>query len=158
MNATLLTLWMKARRLNQADLARAAGISRQAVARWFQKTGTVQLRAHHFMALSDRLGVAPQDLMGAAPELSDIVMRQRLSTKFLWDHLFPSLEDFIVALARFDERATARYIQVEGLFAGEKTWGKKIWTAFPRLAPLIHPVRRTQLEALWTYMQSQTAP
>jgi transcriptional regulator with XRE-family HTH domain len=158
MNATLLTLWMKARRLNQADLARTAGVSRQAVARWFRKTDTVQLRAPHFMALCERLGVPPADLTGSAPELSDANTRQRLTTVFLWDHLFPTLEDFIVALARFDERAAARYIQVQGLFAGDKIWGKKIWAAFPRLAPFIHPARRAQLEVLWTYMQSQTVP
>lgn len=146
MRPRLFSILLALRRLNQSDLARAAGVSRQAVSRWSR--GKAGLRARHLLNLCRSLGIRPEQLDLESPLLENDNEWQRTETLYCWDRLYPSLEEFVAALAREDPRALARVVQVDGIFAAEKIIGPKIWKLFPKLAPFVHPTRRRELETM----------
>ena len=103
MTSRLIALILASRRINQSDLARAAEVSRQAVSRWL--SGKAGLRASNLFKLCRNLGLDPQLLLSENPLLSDADHWKRLEALYCWDQLFPSLQEFIVALSREDVRA-----------------------------------------------------
>ncbi len=80
-----------------------------------------------------------------------------LEVSLLWDHLYPDIDQFALALAAGEPRALARFVQAYGLYAAESALGAVAWQAFPVYKRHIHPVRRRQLETLWTWHESRTA-
>jgi transcriptional regulator with XRE-family HTH domain len=142
---------MQVRDLSQSDLARYAGVTRQAASLWFRSSGPINVQSRHLEKLSAALGVSMDELARPLPVLDDESIAGLLSTALLWDKLFPSLRDFAIAAARGEERALARLAQVYGLYAAERMAGRRIWNDFPRYKRHIHPVRRRELERLWDY-------
>lgn len=156
MNVSTLSTLMKARGLSQSDLARRAGVTRQAASLWFRSADPrqVNVQSRHLEKLSQVLAVSMDDLARPLPALADESTKSSLETALLWDRLFPSLDDFAIAVARGEERALARLVQVYGLYAAERMAGRRVWKDFPRYKRHIHPVRRRELERLWDHESS----
>jgi len=142
------------RGLNQSDLARVAGVTRQTVSHWFsQKEGTVNLYARHLGNLARVLGTSVEQLSQPLPILGDSNEREKWESEFLWDSLYPDLETFIAGLIRGQRPALARLVQVVGLYEGEKIAGKQVWRKFFAYKSLIHPTYRKQAEIIWKTAQ-----
>ncbi len=75
----------------------------------------------------------------------------------LWDHLYPDVEEFAIAVKAGEPKAVARFVQVFGLYAAESVLGPAAWLSFPEYKRHIHPVRRQELETLWTWHETRTA-
>ena len=135
----------------QSDLARMAGISRQAVSRWFrQGRPEIELRASHLQKLSRALGVSMDELSMPLPCLQSPEERAALSAGLLWDRLYPDVGSFAAALVRGEERAVARLVEVYGLFLSARMLGRAVWVRFAQYKKYLPPVLRRQLEELWT--------
>jgi transcriptional regulator with XRE-family HTH domain len=144
-----LKFYAAAQGIRQAELARRAGVSRQLVSHWFRHTpgSSLNIRSDHLRRLAEALGVSMEALQ-KPPPLSTL-QRQIATAELLWDHLYPSLEDFARALVRGHPDALARAVQVYGLFGGEKLAGKRIWKKFPLFKQKIHPAYRKKAEIIW---------
>jgi transcriptional regulator with XRE-family HTH domain len=155
MNVRTLKALLKRKGWSQSELARQVGVSRQAVSLWFQRD-EVNLQSRHLIRLGRVLGSPVEDLTEPLP-CFDPEMHARTRTALLWDRLYPDLDDFALALNSGDPRALARFVEVYGLFAAEKTLGPAAWTRFPDYRRLIHPARRRELETLWEWHKDRTA-
>lgn len=122
MNVPTVKALLKARGWSQSELARRVGVSRQAVSLWFQRE-EVNLQSRHLIRLGRVLGTRVEDLTESLP-CFDPEIHARIRTTLLWDRLYPDLDDFAVALNSGDPRALARFVEVYGLFAAEKTLGR----------------------------------
>ena len=145
------------RRLNQSDLARAAGVSRQSVSQWFHESSSrfVNIQTKHLLAIADALDVSADVLLRPLPLLADESMSTIETTKLLWDKLYPDIVSLINAALDGRNDAVARFVQVYGLFSAAKMLGPKVWREFPRYKRYLKPARRVELERLWTFRQSQ---
>lgn len=135
-----------------ADLARRAGISRAAVSRWYregERGGVVNVETRTLMRLAAALGLSP------AVFLQKRILLAPFRTRFLWDGIYPDMEDFVKALAQYRQVAVARLVQVLGLAEVRKILGKKIVKDFTRYKKFIKPARRRQLEVVWPLYASQ---
>ena len=155
MNVRTLQALLKARGWTPAKLEGGVGVSRQAVSLWF-RVEEANLQSRHLIRLSQVLGVSVEDLATPLPCFEPEIHAQLRAT-LLWDRVFPDLDDLAVALNDRDPRALGRFVEVSGLFAAEATLGSFVWTEFPNYKRHIHPVRRTELETLWVWHESQKA-
>ena len=142
------------RGLRQSDLARMAGISRQAVSLWFQKgrEGSVPVRAEHLVRLCRALGLSVDDLMVPLPETGD------LEASLLWDRLYPNVFALIAAAADGEGRALARVVQVHGMLVAARLFGRKVTRDFQRYKRYIHPTRRGECEQVWKTISNPPSP
>lgn len=155
MDRNTLTTLMRARGLSQSELARGVGVSRQAVSLWLKQGPIVQVRGVHLIAVARLLRKRPEQLVEPLP-LREANQRAALSAKLLWDRLYPSIDDFAIALTQREPRALARLVEVYGLYAAAKIAGAAaVWRGFPDYARFIPPVRRHQLEDLWSWKSSR---
>lgn len=155
MNVRTLQALLKARGWTRAELARRVGVSRQAVSLWFRGE-EANLQSRHLIRLSQVLGVSVEELAKPLPCFEPETHAQLRAT-LLWDRVFPDLDDLAVALNDRDPRALGRFVEVYGLFAAEATLGSSVWIEFPNYKRHIQPVRRTELETLWVWHESQKA-
>jgi transcriptional regulator with XRE-family HTH domain len=151
---TLETL-LKARGMSRSELARRVGVTRQAVSLWFQQE-TANIQSRHLLRVSEVLGVSAEELVRPLPCFEPDI-HGRLRAALLWDRLYPDLDDFVLALNVSDARALGRFVEVYGLYAAQKTLGKSVWKSFPKYKKHIHPTRRRELEALWSWHESRKA-
>jgi len=151
MNVQTVRVLSKLRRKSQADLARIAGVSRQAVSQWFKASGhaEVDVLSSHLKRLSDGLSAPADLLLRPLPVLGDGAAVRKLEATLLWDNLYPDLGDFAIALVRSESPALARLAQVFGLYRASKIAGRKVWDRFHEYKRQIRPVRRQQLERIW---------
>lgn len=146
------------RKLNQSDLARAAGVSRQRISQWLHDApadGFVNIQTKHLLSIAKALGIQPGALLRSLPLLCDEQRLKGETAKLLWDRLYPDLTSLLVAGLERQPQALARVVQVYGLFASAKLFGGRVWRDFDTYKQFIHPVRRKELECLWQYRQSQ---
>ncbi|MBI3299751.1 MAG: helix-turn-helix transcriptional regulator [Elusimicrobia bacterium] len=139
---------MLTRGLSQSDLARLAGVSRQAVSLWLREESPADMRVSHLLNLARALGVGAGDLVEPLPVL-DPGDEGRAVAELLWDGLYPGLGEFCAAIARDEDRALARLVQVYGLYRAAGAAGGNVWASFPRYKRLIKPARRQGLERVW---------
>ena len=145
----VLKILSKLRHLSQSDLAKMAHISKQAVSLWFQKEKDfINIQSTHLQNLAEALKLNSHDLLKPLPCIKD-------EASLLWDHLYPSLEDFVIALVQHKPKALSRLVEVYGLFQSQNMMGKIIWTLFPKYKKYLPPIRRKQCEALWHLQQNQ---
>ena len=166
MDQMALRALMSVRNLSQAELARAAGVSRQAVSSWLksrQPQGdsgsssgcrTVQIRADTLRNLSEKLQVSYEFLVKRFPLADNPAMRRNLTAEFLWDALYPSLEDFAVAIIRGEFNALARLTQGLGLCESAALAGRLVWRKYPRFKKYLLPQRRAECEQIWNLQTS----
>lgn len=157
MNIKTLKTISQLRRLSRVEIARLAGVSRQAVSLWFKKAGQtseVSLHSRHLKKLATGLGVHVDDLLHTLPVLEEPTSRKRLETLLLWDHLFSDLESFFVCLVQGDLRALARLVQVFGLFKASKIVGLRVWHRFHAYKIYLRSERRKELEQIWRVQKS----
>ena len=155
LNVKSLEALLKARGWTRAELARRIGISRQAVSLWF-RAREANLQSRHLIRLSQVLGVSVEELARPLP-CFERATHARLSATLLWDRAYPDLDDLALALNAREPRALGRFVEVYGLFAAEATLGSFVWGEFPAYKRHIHPVRRRELETLWTWHESRIA-
>ena len=159
MDQMALRALMSVRNLSQADLARAAGVSRQAVSSWLRpgsssRCRTVQIRSETLLNLCEKLNAPYEFLVKSFPLSDNPAMRRSLTAEFLWDSLYPSLEDFAAGIIRGEFNALARLTQVLGLFESAALAGRSVWKKFPRFKRYIMPQRRTECEQIWNLQTS----
>ncbi len=156
---------MKLRGLSQSDIARISGVSRQAVSLWFTNKGkldklqgansdsdnncSIQVRSQTLLKLAQGLDVPIESLLmpfsfGDNPTIT------QLKAEFLWDKLYPSIEEFVIGLIHAEHQALARLVQCLGLFESASLIGKKVWRSFPHYKKYILPQRRRECENIWT--------
>jgi len=160
MNVTTLKALADSRGLNQSDLARMAGVTRQRVSQWFvgqPVNGSVNLGSASLKALADGLGVTADDLLVALPLLEQPERLSRETANLLWDGLYPDLVSFAIDVGRGLPEAVARLVQIYGLYASARMAGKSVWTGFPKYKKYLHPARRKELEVLWKLRMSPTS-
>jgi transcriptional regulator with XRE-family HTH domain len=145
----------KARGWTRAELARRVGVSRQAASLWC-RAEEANLQSRHLLRLGHVLGVPVEELARPLP-CFDPETHAQLRATLLWDRLFPDLDDLALALRAGDPGALGRLVEVYGLFAAEATLGPFVWVQFPHYKRYIHPARRVDLEALWTWHESRQA-
>lgn len=145
-----LKIIMAARRLKAADIAKLSNVSRACVCKWFKtKDGVCNIETRTLLNLAKNLKVSPEELLKNSNELS------QLSTRFLWDSLFPNMETFVTALSQDNLIAMARLVQVLGIHDSIKVSGNHILKLFSRYKKYIKPVRQSELEILWKLYLSQ---
>ncbi len=149
MNVETLKAIARARRLNQSDVARLAGVSRQAACLWWHQTGEANVQFKHLRRLATALGVSLDDLAGPLPLLDDEQARAEAETELLWDRIYPDLTSFAGALLAGEPPALARLVQAYGLFGAEKIIGKRVWRDFPGYRNGIPPALRAKYEVVW---------
>jgi transcriptional regulator with XRE-family HTH domain len=137
-----IKLLCRLRGLRQSDLARKAGITRQAVSLWFRKgrRGEVPVRSDHLVRLCQALEIGIDDLMTPLPESDD------LEASLLWDRLYPDVFALVAAASSGEPRALARLVQVHGLLVTARLFGRRVIGDFHRYKRYIHPTRREQCE------------
>jgi transcriptional regulator with XRE-family HTH domain len=150
MNVDTLRAYLRARGITQAELARRVGVSRQAVSAWLQ-TEDASVRGRTLLRVAAALGVSAEALDRPLP-----VDEASLKPVYLWDHLYPDLVAFAIALNRREPEAIARLVQVHGLFAAERIIGKGVWARFGEYRQFIHPARRHELDTLYEWKQKPT--
>ena len=140
---------MSVNNLRAADIAKLAKISRAAVSKWFRQPAEwVNVESSTLMRLASSLGITPDLFLKKTPDLSP------WQTRFLWDHLYATMEKFIRALDTGESPALARLVQVTGFFYARHILGKKVVRDFPQYKQFIKPVRRRHLEILWPLYSS----
>jgi transcriptional regulator with XRE-family HTH domain len=155
--ASTLAVIAQSRGLSQADLARAAGVSRQAVSKWFRNPRSrVALRSDHLKRLADTLGVSADVLLSELPGLTPRE-RDDLAARLLWDGLYADVDELLVALLRSEPRAVARVVEAYGLYRSAKMLGKRVWKDYPALARYIHPARRNGLDVIHEWRTRQVS-
>lgn len=155
MNIATLSTLAAASRVSQSELARLAGVSRQAVSLWFGSgRGEVDVRSGHLKRLAEGLHIKADRLLHDLPGL-DPASRRTLHAELLWDRLYPDLDQFLAALVRNEPRALARFVQIFGLYRSAAILGDVVWRDFPCFARFIHPGWRRGFEALWRWRQAK---
>lgn len=156
-NIQTLKAFAALRHMNQSDLARVAGVSRQAVSLWFKgaSSGFTNIQTKHLLAVANALGVSADDLLRPLPLLDDESAMNRETTKLLWDKLYPDIVSLVLAALEEKRDAVSRFVQVYGLYTSAKLFGPSVWREFPRYKKFIKPIRRSELEKLWQFKQIQ---
>ncbi|PIT98777.1 MAG: hypothetical protein COT74_13870 [Bdellovibrionales bacterium CG10_big_fil_rev_8_21_14_0_10_45_34] len=156
MNLATLKALAKIKGLRQSDIAVRAGLSRQAVSKWWnQKSHCVDVLAKTHERLAKSLGVSMETLSNPLPVVDEKKLKKKMEVQLLWDKLYPDIEGFSRGLVVGRPEAFARLVQVFGLFASEKIVGKQIIHQFPKYKKIIHPARRRTLEIVWNEIQNQ---
>lgn len=156
MNLTTLKAFAQSRGLNQSDLARAAGVTRQRVSQWLSDdslNATVNIRSDHLSHLADELNVSANELLRTLPMIDDSTESRVEATDLLWDRLYPDLIALAIDAGRGRQVAIARLVQVYGLFATARMLGTVVWKKFPTYKKFLHPTRRKELEHVWELHQ-----
>ncbi|TPW21444.1 MAG: Uncharacterized protein FD126_675 [Elusimicrobia bacterium] len=153
MEKNALLLLMLVRGLSQSDLARLAGVSRQAVSLWFKGGGSADMRVSHLLNLCRGLGLGVDDVVAPLPKLPPETERA-MRVDYLWDALYPDLPALGAALARQDDKALARLVQADGLYRAAAAVGTAVWERFPVYKRHIKPQRREGLERIWELEKS----
>ncbi len=125
-----------------------SGVSRQAVSLWFKAGERVNIKTDSLEKLVNALGIDPAFLLNPLP----LLKKENLDiyrTKLLWDRLYSSLDDFFIAIIRWDKRAIARFVQAFGLYTSAQAFGKRIWDLYPTIKKFVHPARRKELDLIW---------
>lgn len=155
MNIQALSCVASLKHHTHSDLARMAGVSRQAVSLWFKHAkvtgGDINIHTQALKRLAAGLRVSVDLLL--SPVLSE-EKRHTLTATLLWDRLYPSIESFALALIHLDPVAIGRLTQVYGMYTAEKVIGTKVWTLFPTYRQFINPTRRKECEKIWDLEQS----
>lgn len=155
MNRSTLKSLSRIKGIRQADIAAMAGVSRQAVNRWWttdeENLNVLSITQER---LAESFGVTMEVLSRNLPVVSNKSQRKKIETQLLWDKLYPDLERFACGVVVGHPEALARLVQVFGLFSAEKIAGKQVWKKFPQYKNKIHPGRRRTLEAVWNEMQN----
>jgi transcriptional regulator with XRE-family HTH domain len=134
-----------------------AGVSRQAVHKWFASASTeIDVRSTHLQKLAAGLGVAADVLLRPLPGLTP-KERQDLSALLLWDWLYSDLDQFLIAVVRREARALARLVEAMGLYRAEQIAGRAAIEDLPTFARYIHPARREGLLRLWHWKSNRAA-
>ena len=153
MNTQVLQIILKLRGLSQSDLARMAQVSRQAASLWFKKEVNINIQSSHLSKLAKALNLKIDDLCDPLPLLEETSQKKELEVSLIWDHLYPSLQDFVIALVQKKPRALSRLVETYGLFQSEKIIGKMVWTKFHEYKKNLPPIKRKQCEQLWNLNQ-----
>lgn len=157
MNTAVLRLIMKSHHINQSKLASLCGVTRQAVSLWFKELAgggrEIHLKTKYLLRLSQAFSVRLEDLLAPLPLLEERSIARILETTFIWDRLYDSLEDFLIATIRREPPAVARFVQVLGLFQGAKILGRFVWSDFQRYKNHLQPVRKKECEMIWKLQQ-----
>lgn len=154
MDMSALRIIMKARGLSQSDLARLAGVSRQAVSLWFSSDERPQVRSRHLENLSLALGLSIDDLVWPLPLLENEEGRRRLGAELNWDKMYPDAEDFLIAVCRGEPKALARLVEAYGLCSCARMAGSAVLARFPEYKRFLPPALRRDLEPLWNMRES----
>ena len=153
MYANTLRVILSLKNMKPAELARLAGITRQAVSKWFNASKQINAEWITITKVAGALQIAPSILSKDLFQSLSAENKLTYHSLLLWDHLFDSIESFAIALTKKDAKAVGRYVQVFGIFAAEKIFGKWVFKKFRQYSPYIHPVRRRELEKLCQTLQ-----
>ena len=147
---SVLKAVMARRDHSQADIARAAGVSRQAVSHWFASEGDFRnVHVATLLKLSDSLEIDPAELLKPLAGMDDPAAVRRLTVEFCWDRAYPDIYRFLAALADAEPRATARFVESRGIYAAAAVLGHRMWDDYAGLRTLLPPVRRAEVDTVW---------
>lgn len=149
MYLSVLKAVMAKRGCSRADVARAAGVSRQAVSLWFRAGGDFcNVHAATLMKLCAALAIDPAELLKPLPGISDAGAVRRLEAEFCWDRAYPDVYRFLAALADAQPRAVARFIESRGIHEAASAVGQRVWSDYAALRQLLPPIRRAEVDTI----------
>ena len=140
------------RSLNKAEIAHLAGVSKAAVTKWFEQgkqSDFVNVETKSLLQLAKGLNVDVKLFLSERGRL------QPYQTSFLWDLLYPNMENFLKAVVQKKLLALARMVEVLGLHDAQYVAGDSVIKKFSDYKKFIKPVRREQLEVLWQILFQQ---
>ena len=150
MYLSVLKAAMAKKGYRQSDVARAAGVTRQAVSLWFAQHRDFQnVHVATLLNLSESLGIAPAELLQPLPVVSDRSAARRLYAEFCWDRCYPDIYGFLVALAGSEPRAVARFIESRGIYEAAALLGERTWRVYRGLRKHLPPARRKEIDTVW---------
>lgn len=143
----------------RSDVARAAGVSRQAVSLWFtQDDDFHNLHVANLLNLSDGLGIDPAEFLKPLPGISEPATVRRLYAEFCWDRSYPDIYSFLVALAGSRPRAVARFIECRGIYEAAAVLGMGVWRAYRGIRKHLAPAKREEIDTVWKVHHDLTRP
>ena len=147
---SVLKMVMAKKGYRQSDVAKAAGVSRQAVSLWFAQDDDFQnLHVANLVNLSNDLGIDPAELHEPLACISDPAAVRQLYAEFCWDRSYPDIHWFLVALAGSRPRAVARFIECRGIYEAAAVLGKGTWRAYRGIRKHLAPARRREIDTVW---------
>ena len=160
MNRSALRAAMKLKHLNAASLAKRAALTRQAISKWKltqPDVGATPLNPslQTVQQISQALNLSITQLTTDPFASLDPSEKQKLTTLLLWDHLYDSFENFVVALVKLEYRAVARYVQTFGILRAHKIFGVWIYDALPRYSSYLPPVKRKEILKLCQVLREE---
>jgi len=158
MLASTLNTLMALQNVKAAELARRAGVSRQAISKWIktaEATHSNQINAewNTIRKIADALHITPAELSKDPFQSLSDDMKSNYHSLLLWDRLYDSIESFSIALSKKEAKAVGRYVQVFGILSAEKIFGPWIFKKFDHYSPYLHPIRRKELKKLCQIFQ-----
>ena len=155
MDPAALNLLKIVRDLSNSDIAKAAGVSRQAVSLWFLNNKWINIQTNHLLNLSKAFSIRSDDLLFPIEVYQDKKYLNETKAALLWDKLYPSLEEFLFDAIKGKKRAIARFVQVYGMDEASKLFGKSVFMDFHKYKKYINPARRKECEKLWSIIKDQ---
>ena len=150
MYLSVLKAAMAKKGYGRSDVAKAAGVSRQAVALWFAGKGDFRnVHVANLLNVSAGLGIAPAELLQPLPGLENTAAARRLNAEFCWDRSYPDIYRFLAALAQAQPRAVARLIESRGIYEAAAVVGIRVWRMYPTLRQRLPAARRAVVDTVW---------
>jgi transcriptional regulator with XRE-family HTH domain len=154
---TLQTL-IAARGYRPIDLAKKIGVSRQTIFNWLNSKEQNSIRSNLLEKLSKLLKVKMEVLTSPLP-CTDEKLNKELMATLLWDLLYPSIEQLVIAAIKWEPQAIARLVQTYGFITTSKILGrgskKALWDRYPVYKKHIHPAKRSALDNVWENQWNQ---
>ena len=138
------------RNLSPAKIEAQSAVPRRQIARWLRTSeSSINISSKHLLMLSEGLNVKPSFFREEHSEMSDREYLGYLKAALLWDGIYPNLPRFLRGVIKLESKATARLVEIYGLFESAHIIGESVWQEFPEYKRRIPPKRRSELERLW---------
>ena len=105
MLASTLTTLLKLKAIKPAELARKAGVSRQAISKWFKLAETknsnhINAEWNTVQRIAAALKIEPAQLSKDFFSKLSLAQKENYRILLLWDRSYESIESFTIALAK----------------------------------------------------------
>lgn len=152
MNPETLNAILLSRKIRPSQLAHELGVSRQTVNTWLHAKKEIQIKADHLLKLSQILETPMESFFIKLPT-SNVRLKKELMSTLLWDRLYPSIEELVIAALQWQHEAIARLVQTYGFITASRLLGVKnshaIYDRYPIYKKYIHPQKRKILDNIW---------
>lgn len=152
MNSQTFKAILKSRKLRPSQVASDLAVSRQTVNTWLHAKNNIHIKSDHLFKLSQLLNVPMESFFIKLPT-SNTRQKKELMSTLLWDRLYPSIEDLVIAALEWQHEAIARLVQTYGFITTSRLLmiknSRAIYDRYPVYKKYIHPQKRKILDNIW---------